>query len=90
MNIEITRPEVKALIQQRLETGAFASPEDVILDALRSSEAGPRTGAEIAVAAESEARRSAGEKIRELRKGITLDRPEGTSLREYAHIGHRY
>jgi hypothetical protein len=39
MNIVITRPEVEALIQQRLQTGSFASPEDVILDALRSSEA---------------------------------------------------
>jgi hypothetical protein len=38
MTIEITRPEVEALIQQRLQTGAFASPEDVILHALRSSE----------------------------------------------------
>ena len=37
MNIEITRPEVEALIQQRLQTGTFASPEYVILDALRTS-----------------------------------------------------
>ena len=37
MNIEITRPEVEALIRQRLQTGAYATPEDVILDALRSS-----------------------------------------------------
>jgi hypothetical protein len=36
------------------------------------------------------ARRKAGEKIRELRKGVTLDRPTGMSLREYAHIGHKY
>ena len=38
MNIVITRPEVEALIQQRLQTGTFASPEDVILEALRTSE----------------------------------------------------
>ncbi|MEI9814850.1 MAG: hypothetical protein WDO18_20400 [Acidobacteriota bacterium] len=38
MSIVITRPEIEALIKQRLETGAFQSPEDVILDALRSSE----------------------------------------------------
>jgi hypothetical protein len=38
MNIQITRPEVEVLIRQRLQTGIFASPEDVILDALRSSE----------------------------------------------------
>ena len=38
MNIEITRPEVEALIQQRLQRGPFTDPQDVILDALRSSE----------------------------------------------------
>lgn len=37
MNIEITRPEVEALIQQRLQTGGYATAEDVIFDALRSS-----------------------------------------------------
>ena len=29
-------------------------------------------------------------RIRELRKGVVLGLPEGVSLREYAHIGHRY
>ena len=38
MHIEITRPEVEALIESRLRTGAFANPEDVIFDALRSPE----------------------------------------------------
>ena len=38
MTIEITRPEVEALIQQRLKSGAFMDAEDVILQALRSSE----------------------------------------------------
>ena len=38
MHIEITRPEVEALIERRLRTGAFANPEDVIFEALRSSE----------------------------------------------------
>lgn len=38
MRIEITRPEVEALIESRLRTGAFANPEEVIFDALRSSE----------------------------------------------------
>jgi hypothetical protein len=37
MNIEITRPEVEALIQQRLQTGGYATAEDVIFDALRAS-----------------------------------------------------
>ncbi len=34
MTIEITRPEIEALIQQRLHSGAFESVEDVLFDAL--------------------------------------------------------
>lgn len=47
MIIEITQREVEALIQQRLQSGAFKSVEDVILHALRSSEPEPRTGADL-------------------------------------------
>jgi len=36
--IQITKPEVEALIRRRLETGAFKDAEDVILQALKSSE----------------------------------------------------
>jgi hypothetical protein len=38
MNIEITRPEVEALIQQRLRSGGFSTPEDMIFQALRAFE----------------------------------------------------
>ncbi|HKI00201.1 MAG TPA: hypothetical protein VJ999_13955 [Candidatus Sulfotelmatobacter sp.] len=34
MTIEINRPEIEALIQQRLHSGAFQSVEDVLFDAL--------------------------------------------------------
>lgn len=34
MTIEIKRPEIEALIQQRLHSGAFDSVEDVLFDAL--------------------------------------------------------
>jgi hypothetical protein len=34
MTIEINRPEIEALIQQRLHSGAFDSVEDVLFDAL--------------------------------------------------------
>jgi len=34
MTIQITRPEIEALIQQRLNSGAFKSVEDVLFDAL--------------------------------------------------------
>ena len=47
MTIEITQPEVEALIQQRLQSGAFKSAEDVILHALRSSEPDHLTGADL-------------------------------------------
>jgi len=47
MTIEITRPEVEALIQQRLKSGDFSDAEELILHALRSSEPGHRTGAEL-------------------------------------------
>ncbi|HEY4364009.1 MAG TPA: hypothetical protein VGN17_23770 [Bryobacteraceae bacterium] len=38
MTIQITKPEVEALINRRLETGSFKNAEDVILQALQSSE----------------------------------------------------
>lgn len=34
MTIEINRPEIEALIRQRLHSGAFESVEDVLFDAL--------------------------------------------------------
>ena len=34
MTIEIKRPEIEALIQQRLPSGGFESVEDVLFDAL--------------------------------------------------------
>jgi hypothetical protein len=37
MTIRITQPEVEALINQRLRSGAFRDVEDVILQALQSS-----------------------------------------------------
>ena len=37
MTIQITKPEVEALINQRLQSGVFKDAEDVILKALQSS-----------------------------------------------------
>ena len=39
MTIQITKPEVEALINQRLQSGAFKDAEEVILQALQSSPA---------------------------------------------------
>lgn len=41
MTIQITRPEVEALINERLRSGAFKDAEEVILQALQSSQASP-------------------------------------------------
>jgi hypothetical protein len=43
MTIQITKPEVEALINQRLQSGAFKDAEDVILQALQSSPPKPQT-----------------------------------------------
>jgi hypothetical protein len=37
MTIEIRRPELEALIRERMEIGGFRSVEDVLLQALKSS-----------------------------------------------------
>jgi hypothetical protein len=37
MTIQITRPEIEALINQRLQTGGFKDAEDVVLQALQAS-----------------------------------------------------
>lgn len=59
MTIRINQPEVEALINQRLQSGAFKDAEDVILQALKASPAGAerkeesrdrRTGADLIAA----------------------------------------
>ena len=37
MTIEVHKPELKVLIQERLESGAFSDVEDVLIQALKSS-----------------------------------------------------
>jgi Arc/MetJ-type ribon-helix-helix transcriptional regulator len=43
MSIQITRPEIEALIRERLATGEFKDAEDVILAALESTAHKDRT-----------------------------------------------
>lgn len=51
MSIEITSPEVQALIRQRMQAGSFLSAEDLLLDMLRSpSPEETRTGADLIAA----------------------------------------
>ena len=76
MTIQITKPEVEALINRRLKTGTFEDAEDVILQALRSSES-EASGTE-------EARRDAIERLRTFGKthGLSLG---GITIRELRH-----
>jgi Arc/MetJ-type ribon-helix-helix transcriptional regulator len=76
VTIQITKPEVEALIKRRLETGAFKDAEDVILQALRSSETG-ESGTE-------EKRREAIERLRNFGKTHRLSLG-GITIRELRH-----
>jgi hypothetical protein len=76
VTIQITKPEVEALINRRLKTGTFKDAEDVILQALRSSESGESDA--------KEARRQAIERLRTFGKthGLSLS---GMTIRELRH-----
>jgi hypothetical protein len=54
MTIEIHKPELEALIIERLRSGGFESVEDLLLQALQSSKSPPkreiRTGADLVAA----------------------------------------
>ena len=73
MTIQITRPEIEALIKERLQSGQFKDAEDVILQALRSSGT--------ATAEFEEQRRDAIERLRTFGKehGLSLG---GMTIRE--------
>lgn len=80
MTIEITRPEIESLINERLQSGAFLNAEDVILRALQSSSAEP------APAFDRQRALAAGARIRELSKGLTLG---DLTIRELIDEGRR-
>ncbi|MGA3043463.1 MAG: hypothetical protein ABSF54_22025 [Bryobacteraceae bacterium] len=78
MTIEITRPELESLIQQRLRSGEFADAEDVILRALQSFSSEPQQ------VFDKERALAAGVRILELSKGLTLG---GLTIRELIDEG---
>ncbi len=51
MTIEIHQPELEAIIEQRMATGRFQSIEDVLMDALGSSQRKPPVDLENATGA---------------------------------------
>ena len=88
MTIEIHSAELESILRQRLLSGHFESVEDMLLETFKETQP-PATAT--ATSNEKKAKAlEAASSIRELRKGVRLNRPEGTSLRDYAHIGHRY
>lgn len=81
MTITLTLHQEKAL-QRAIETGVIRSLDDFIDTAI---EALPLSEVEF----DHEKAHAAAARIRDLRKGVRLDL-QGMSLREFAHIGHRF
>jgi len=81
MSIILTPNQEKA-IQDAIDAGLIGSVDEFITSAINSlpQRAG---GFDKAAAREAVAR------IREIRKGVRLDL-QGMSIREFAHIGHRF
>jgi hypothetical protein len=81
VSINLT-PEQQSVIQKAIRSGLVRSVDEFIhsaMIALSRSESG----------FDKQKARVAGERIREIRKGVTLDL-RGMSIRELAHIGHKY
>jgi Arc/MetJ-type ribon-helix-helix transcriptional regulator len=81
VSIQLTREQQNA-IQQAIQSGLVRSVDEFIDSAL------------VALSRhegrfDKEKARVAGGRIREIRKGVTLDL-RGMSIRELAHIGHKY
>ena len=76
--IEITRPEIESLIQQRLQSGAFVDAEDVILRALQCYAPEPE------LVFDKQRALAAGARIRDLSTGLTLG---GLTIRELIDEG---
>jgi hypothetical protein len=74
MTIQITKPEVEALINQRLESGRFKDAEDVILQALRSSAPNPPADSRTKVADAPKSLREVFEAVRGLADEIDFSR----------------
>jgi len=86
MTITLT-PEHERIIEAQIASGQFHSVEELLDRALTPFKPScPETATEEKTAQAQ----AAAEIIHELRQGVTLDLPKGMTLREYAHIGHKY
>jgi Arc/MetJ-type ribon-helix-helix transcriptional regulator len=81
VSINLT-PEQQSVIEQAIQLGLVRSIDEFIDSAIGALS--HRNGG----FDKAKARR-AGERIRELRKGVRLDL-RGMSIRELAHVGHKY
>ena len=81
MTITLT-PDQKRAIEGAIRAGLVRSVDEFIETAVKEL---PRPQGTF----NAEAARLAGARIRELRKGVRLERG-GMSFREMAHIGHKY
>jgi Arc/MetJ-type ribon-helix-helix transcriptional regulator len=81
MTINLT-PEQERAIQMAIQSGLVGSVDEFISSALGALS--DRDGGFDKAKA-----RLAGARIREIRKGVRLDL-KGMSIRELAHIGHKY
>lgn len=89
MNIEIHEPELERRVREGIRSGRFHDLDELLtkaLDALSEKEAAYET---LSWSFDKEKARLAGERIREIRKGVRLDL-QGMSIRELAHLGHKY
>jgi hypothetical protein len=76
------KPDQEKAIRRAIEAGLVRSVDEFIetaIDALPRPENG----------FDKEKARAAVERIREIRKGVRLDL-QGMSIREFAHLGHKY
>ena len=81
MSIDLT-PEQQNVIQHAIRSGLVQTVDEFIHSALTALSRHEERF-------DKEKARLAGTRIRELRKGVTLDL-QGMSFREFAHLGHKY
>jgi Arc/MetJ-type ribon-helix-helix transcriptional regulator len=81
MTIRLTASQERAL-EEAIQAGLVSSVDEFIETAIQAL---PRQGSRF----DPEKARRAGERIREIRRGVKLDL-QGMSLRELAHLGHKY
>jgi hypothetical protein len=76
------KPDQETVIQAAIQAGLIRSIDEFIDTAIGAL---PRRDAGF----DKEKARLAGARIREIRRGVRLDR-QGMSIRELAHAGHKY